>query len=64
MEEKLIVWFSPKDKKELRNQFHVAASSNKEAINKCMQHATFQLKVLGISKWRNNLKGFEDNTFY
>jgi hypothetical protein len=50
--EKLIVWFTPKDKKTLFNQIHVLAESVEKAVELCKEHVKFEHKIMGVGKYR------------
>ncbi|MFY7937168.1 MAG: hypothetical protein ACOVOQ_07320 [Flavobacterium sp.] len=50
--EKLIVWFTPKDKKIFFNQIHILAESVEEAIKLCKINVKFEHKIMGVGKYR------------
>lgn len=57
--EKLIVWFLPTNKKIQLNQFHVLASSIPDAIKQLNANKDFDVKLMGVSVWRESM----DNSY-
>jgi len=62
--EKLIIYFSPEDKKIQKNQFHVEAPNNKEAIEIMKTKLNFNVKVLGIAYFTWNNEQFINYAIY
>lgn len=62
--EKLIVFFTPEDKKNKQNQFHVEAKGVTDAIEELKKDIKFKAKIMGVACFRGESNGFINRKFY
>lgn len=64
--EKMIVWFTPKDKKIGFNQIHVLAENVNNAMEIAINNIPFEVKLMGVGNYRivNGIDNFINLKLY